>query len=159
MPFWDISWEGHDDTPNIVCFACKKYTLGMIFKTYSHSRFFFKREASDFLSFQWILVYSVVEFRLVIFQVTSEMRKKSLALKGELYPFKWEYVSILGSKTTLKIINVNKINCQDRLIQIHKNRSLQKNCQCEQAIRCVILPNPSTFGLVLYINETLCRQW
>ena len=46
---------------------------------------FFKREASDF---QWILVYSLVLFRLVIFQRFSEARKKLLAFKWVLYPFK-----------------------------------------------------------------------
>ena len=58
--------------------------LEFIFKAYLHWRFF-KLEASDF---QWKLVYSIVLFTLAIFQQFSEARKKLLAFKWLLYPFK-----------------------------------------------------------------------
>ena len=53
-----------------------------------------------FLSLQWMLVYSIVLFRLAIFQVISKATKLSLAFKWVLYLFKRENISVLGSVTT-----------------------------------------------------------
>ena len=87
-----------------------------------------------FVSLQWILVYSTVLFRLAIIEAISEARKKLLAFKWVLYPFKREKVSTLGSVTTLKISNVNKIDYQDISLKTHKNRSLQKIANVNESL-------------------------
>ena len=64
-------------------------------------------------------------------------------LKQEKFaPFQMDALPIEVIKCTcsffsnnFKITNVNKINCQDVSLQTHKNRSLQKNCQCEPVNR------------------------